>query len=176
MIGDVSHYHIHLSFTFSGGLVGICCSVLDAKKVVMTDLEYALPLMEENVDRNREDLNYQSIKCKACDWYKPPSISELCENSDGPDVILVADCVWLSHLISPLIHTLQTYAGDSTKVIITYQQRGKDAHEEFMQGIHDIFDVEVIDTEKTVGLAKPDVFYVLECTGKRVAHDHYNMN
>ena len=134
----------------------------------MTDLEYALPLMEENVSRNyNKDMNYQSIKCKACDWYKPQPISELCENSDDPDVILVADCVWLNHLISPLIHTLQTYAGESTKVIITYQQRGKDAHENFMQGIHDIFDVEIIDTEKEVGLAKPDVFYVLECSKKK---------
>jgi len=134
----------------------------------MTDLEYALPLMEENVERNvGKDLNHQSIKCKACDWYKPQPISELCENSDEPDVILVADCVWLNHLISPLIHTLKTYAGDYTKVIITYQQRGKDSHEFFMQCIHDIFDVEVIDTEKTVGLAKPDVFYVLECSKKK---------
>ena len=135
----------------------------------MTDLEYALPLMEENVDRNRKDLNYQSIKCKACDWYKPPPISELCGDGDGPDVILVADCVWLSHLISPLIHTLKTYTENATntKVIITYQRRGKDAHEELMQGIHDIFDVEIIDTEKTVGLAKPDVFYVLECSKKK---------
>jgi len=147
--------------------VGICCSVLDAKEVVMTDLEYALPLMVENVERNRKDMNCQSIECKACDWFKPPSISHLCGNSDGPDVILVADCVWLSHLISPLIHTLKTYTGASTKVLITYQQRGKDGHEEFMQGIHDIFDVEVIDTEKTVGLAKPDVFYVLECSKKK---------
>ena len=162
--------HIHqLSSNFSGGLVGICCSVLGAKEVVMTDLEYALPLMEENVDRNvGKDLNYQSIKCKACDWFKPQPISELCEDSDGPDVILLADCVWLSHLISPLIRTLKTYTENaSTKVLITYQQRGKEGHEEFMQGIHDIFDVEVIDTEKTVGLAKPDVFYVLECTKKK---------
>jgi len=134
----------------------------------MTDLEYALPLMEENVSRNyNKDMNHQSIKCKACDWYKPQPISELCENSDEPDVILVADCVWLSHLISPLIRTLKTYAGASTKVIITYQQRGKDAHEEFMQGVHDIFDVKIIDTENSVGLAKPDVFYVLECRKKK---------
>jgi len=146
--------------------VGICCSVLDAKEVVLTDLEYALPLMHENVERNRKD-NCQSIECKACDWYKPPSISELCGDSDEPDVILVADCVWLSHLISPLIHTLQTYAGDNTKVIITYQQRGKDAHELFMESIHDIFDVDIIDTEKKVGLVKPDVFYVLECRKKK---------
>ena len=136
----------------------------------MTDLEYALPLMEENVQRNvGKDLNHQSIKCKACDWYKPQPISELCENSDEPDVILVADCVWLNHLISPLIHTLQTYTENATntKVIITQQQRGKDAHEYFIESIHDIFDVEIIDTEKTVGLAKPDVFYVLECRSKK---------
>lgn len=84
----------------------------------------------------------------------------------SPEVILVADCVWLAQLIAPLLNTLKTYTTESTKVIITYQRRGKEAHEEFWEGIHDVFDVVAVDTEKTVELAKPDVFYVLECRKK----------
>ena len=78
-------------------------------------------------------------------------------------MILVADCVWLASLIAPLLRALKTYTDDSTTAIITYQQRGKDAHEEFWEGIHHMFDVVAVDTEATVGLTKPAVFHVLEC-------------
>lgn len=143
----------------------------------MTDLAYTLPLMKENVSSNesawKNGHNQQeTIHCKECDWFQPPPINALFaqmndspEDSVCPDVILVADCVWLSHLIAPLLQTLQAYAKkSSTKVIITYQQRGREAHEEFWKGIHDLFeDVVDVDTESSVGLAKPDVFHVMEC-------------
>ncbi|KAL3766545.1 hypothetical protein ACHAW5_000780 [Stephanodiscus triporus] len=150
------------------GLVGLSSGIIGAYKVVMTDLKYALPLMLENVKRNESswrgiDKGSKTIECKECDWFRPPPISELFSNNNGPDVILVADCVWLAPLIAPLLRTLETYTDDSTTVIITYQQRGKDAHEEFWEGIHHMFDVVAVDTETTVGLAKPDVFHVLEC-------------
>jgi len=158
------------------GLVGIASGILGASEVVMTDLQYALPLMRENVERNKplwngEDLLCQRIECKECDWFRPPQMKELfCSGKEGanPDVILVADCVWLSSLIVPLLQTLKAYTKDaSTKVLITYQQRGRDAHEEFWQGLHDIFDVVIVDTEQTAGLTKPDVFHVFECTRKK---------
>lgn len=44
----------------------------------------------------------------------------------------------------------------------TYQ--GRDVHESFWEGVHDMFEeVDDIDTEKSVGLSKPDVFHVLKC-------------
>lgn len=158
----------------SGGLVGISATILGAKEVVMTDLQYALPLMEENVVRNQSSWqrnevdDCQIISCQACDWYRPPPINELLSGTNIPDVILVADCVWLTPLIAPLLRSLDMYADASTKVIITYQQRGKDVHDEFWEGIHNLFDVIDVDTETTVGLAKPNVFYLLECTKKKL--------
>mmetsp|Transcript_13538 Transcript_13538/g.32792 ORF Transcript_13538/g.32792 Transcript_13538/m.32792 type:complete len:248 (+) Transcript_13538:117-860(+) len=154
------------------GLVGIASAILGAKEVTMTDLNYALPLMQENVDRNElswkgESFLCQRLECKECDWFQPPPVSELCGNSNIPDVILAADCVWLASLILPLLQTLKKYTTNaSTKVIITYQQRGREAHEEFWEGVHDMFDVVVVDTEKRAGLEKPDVFHVLECSKK----------
>lgn len=134
----------------------------------MTDLQYALGVASENVERNKSSLKGSSrILCKECDWFSPPPISSLC--AEGPDVILVADCVWLTQLIAPLLRTLATYtdhAQDGPTVIITYQQRGREAHEEFWEGIHSLFDVVVVDTEETVGLAKPDVFHVLFLNAK----------
>lgn len=151
------------------GLVGIAASMVGAKEVVMTDLPYALPLMQENVERNASSLKGKT-ECKECDWFKPPPVGGLFGSTNEdfhPDVILVADCVWLSRLIAPLLQTLKSYTTNaSTKVIVTYQQRGRDAHEEFWQEIHDIFDVVIIDTEKSVGLVKPDVFHVFACSKK----------
>lgn len=86
-------------------------------------------------------------------------------------MILVADCIWLVPLIAPLLQTLEVYAADCTTVIITYQRRGNDLHREFWNGIHRIFDVVDVDTEEKFGLAKPDVFHVLECTIKRHRRD-----
>jgi hypothetical protein len=136
----------------------------------MTDLQYALPLMRENVERNANDIQCP-IECKECDWFSPASIDELFGNADGlPDMILVADCVWLPSLIVPLLQTLKVYTTHShTKVLVTYQQRGREAHEELMEGIHDLFEVISVDTEKSAGLAKPDVFHVFECSKKVAA-------
>lgn len=136
----------------------------------MTDLPYSLHLMRENVDRNQSsfmgnNLLCQRIECKECDWFNPPPINELIGNEKDTslDVILVADCVWIQPLIEPLLQTLKKYTQTMTKVIITYQQRGREAHEEFLKGIHALFNVTDIDTKTSVGLTKPDVFHLFEC-------------
>ena len=106
-------------------------ALLGAKTVLMTDLEYALPLMRENVKRNKINFQDQIISCRECDWLNPPELHKLFEcksddNSLGPyqDIILVADCVWLSSLVSPLLQTLKRYTLNAlTTVVITYQQR-----------------------------------------------------
>lgn len=113
------------------GLVGISAALLGAKEVVMTDLDYALPLMRQNVDRNQINDEDQTISCRECDWFNPPALSSLfkCDSEESnqeqcPDVILVADCVWLSSLVTPLLQTLKAYTSNpSTTVLITYQQR-----------------------------------------------------
>ena len=152
----------------TGGLVGISCGILGASEIIMTDLKYALPLMQENVKRNKTLYapNCRTIDCKECDWFCPPPVTELFCNNNRPDVILVADCIWLVPLIAPLLRTLEVYAADCTTVIITYQQRGNDSHQEFWNGIHRIFDVVDVNTHEKFQLAKPDVFHVLECTSK----------
>ena len=168
-------FSVYLYSTYnSGGLVGIVSGILGAKEVVMTDLSYALPLMVENVRRNQSSWMGDNVPCnqieyKECDWFNPPPINEMFVSGSIPDVILVADCVWISPLIAPLLRTLKAYTTHShcTRVLVTYQQRGRDAHEEFLRGLYDLFDVKVIDTEKTAGLVKPDVFYVFDCSKKK---------
>lgn len=153
------------------GVVGVAAAICGCREVVMTDLSYALPLMKENVDINRVAWNVKDVivSCKECDWFQPPPIDELLrgkDNNSKADVLLVADCVWLSSLIAPLLRTLDQYTHDSTEVFITYQQRGKEAHELFMEGIHKLFDVVDVDTFTEADLVKPDVFHLLHCKRK----------
>ena len=151
------------------GVVGIAAAICGCKEVVMTDLSYALPLMRENVDINRAAWNDKNVlvSCKECDWFQPPAVHELLgHNSNKADVLLVADCVWLASLIAPLLQTLKQYTDESAEVFITYQQRGKEAHDLFMEGIHNLFDVVDVDTLKEADLVKPDVFHLLHCKRK----------
>ena len=69
-------------------------------------------------------------------------------------------------MIAPLLHTLKQYTSESTEVFITYQQRGREAHEMFMEGVHEHFDVVDVDTLEEAGLVKPDVFHLLRCKRK----------
>jgi len=146
------------------GLVGITAGVLGAKEVVLTDLPYCLPLMQKNVDCYRveaEKRGCQQMECSICDWFVPPELSEF----GGADVILVADCVWLKELVQPLLATLEKLvAGGDVQVIISYQRRGKDTHEEFWNGLHALFDVVRETDTRVVGLGKPDCLYLLECS------------
>jgi predicted nicotinamide N-methyase len=151
------------------GVVGIAAAISGCKEVVMTDLSYALPLMRKNVERNEAAWKDKEVvvSCKECDWFQPPAVDELLgEDNNKADVLLVADCVWLPSLIAPLLQTLKLYTNDSTEVFITYQQRGKEAHDLFLEGIHELFDVVDVDTLKAADLVKPDVFHLFHCKRK----------
>jgi len=170
------------------GLVGIAAGLLGAKEVVLTDLEYSLPLMEDNVQRNIKQVresNCETITCRMCDWFDPTSLDTFGFSSSSkkavvsnvvkeeesslslfPDVILIADCVWLEELVDPLLRTLDALAGFGTKVIVSYQRRGKDTHDKFWSGLHNTFgSVLDVDADKifSYGLDKPNIFYLLEC-------------
>ena len=184
------------------GLVGLVAGCLGAQNVLLTDLPYTLQNMQANINRHRHlwtKAHCQQIHCQTCDWFHPPTIEELGaimsssssteeeeEDDDDrdptdrsannhswrPDVILVADCVWMQELVAPLLVTIRkltqqpqlTTAGSSesssantTKVLISYQRRGKNTHEEFMAGLQSYFDgaaLVELDVSK-VGLFKP---------------------
>jgi Lysine methyltransferase len=95
---------------------------LGAQHVTLTDLPEVVPLLQANVDRNMETVRHASsrendynctddaiLSCQPCDWYKPPR-DLLAKQKDGTapfDVILVADCVWMEHLVAPLLAMLK---------------------------------------------------------------------
>lgn len=138
------------------GLVGIAAGMLGAAEVVLTDLPYTLPLMRENVDSNADSISgagCRRIECLPCDWNDPPPMDQLfsarepavgpsSENSSGADAVLIADCVWLEELVAPLLRTMEHVLEGSSSdlmVYISYQRRGKAAHEVFLSGIRSLF-------------------------------------
>lgn len=154
------------------GFVGIASAILGAREVVITDLKYTMQLMQENVslninaiignDNNRGCLK---IECRECDWFNPPLITEFGIFATHPQIILVADCVWVEELVDPLMNTLDIYCQEETVVIFTYQQRGKAAHTKFWHRLKTMFrSIVEVDTERVCGLAKPESLCLLECT------------
>jgi predicted nicotinamide N-methyase len=150
------------------GLVGIVAATLGAREVCLTDLPYALPLLTENIMANQHQFHNADedcrVTCTTCDWFHPSAV-----HNTTVDVILVADCVWLEELVDPLLHTLDKLTQEAssssctTRILITYQRRGKSTHERFLNGLHSIFHrIHDIDTNQ-FGIYKPDVFSVLEC-------------
>lgn len=155
------------------GLVGISTGILGASEVVLTDLPYCLSLMQDNVNHHYEVASTrgcQRIECTVCDWFDPPSLNEFGSDEEeewNADVILVADCVWVQELVLPLLNTLKKLTAQSKshpiQVIISYQQRGKDAHEVFWDGIHSLFlVVDEVDTA-SVKIKKPECLHLFEC-------------
>ena len=154
------------------GFVGIAAGFAGASEVVLTDLPYCIALMKENMQRNviaARASGCQSMTCSVLDWYSPTADSSQLGFAAGeiPDVILVADCVWLEELVAPLVRTIQAIlqlcaAITAPRVIISYQRRGKGAHDAFMKGLQETFDAtEEVSAEP--GLNKPDVMHIFEC-------------
>lgn len=104
------------------------------------------------------------------------------ENDKYYDVILIADCVWVEKLVLPLLLTLEqlvNYNGsesDRVMFLLSYQRRGKDAHDVFYKGLHERFDVIELEIDEIVNsfamsrmklIETSSVFYLFECRAKR---------
>lgn len=100
------------------GVSGVVAAALGASHVTLTDLPAVVPNLQSNIDRNREAVrraangtngNNVTISCRPCDWCNPPrDILAKCADGGPPfDVILVADCVWMEHLVTPLLNMLK---------------------------------------------------------------------
>jgi predicted nicotinamide N-methyase len=142
------------------GLVGIVASLLQAERVTLTDLQYTLDLMRGNAAKNQAALG--TIDCRLCDWLKPPIVDE----SWAFNVLLVADCVWIEELVPPLLNTIRRFLeslSGKIQVVVSYQQRGKRAHDLFWEGMRNLFDsIEKVD----ITIEKPEHLNVYECTNK----------
>jgi predicted nicotinamide N-methyase len=151
------------------GLAGIAAGVLGARRVVLTDLGENLELLERNVRNSQAQWKAggcQEMLCRECDWTRPP---ERLTSDDGFDVILVADCVWMEHLVDPLLATVGTFVEWAPKscdvrVLFSYQRRGRSTDDRFWAGLRQRFAaVDILDED----LCQPDVLKLISCRGAR---------
>jgi predicted nicotinamide N-methyase len=99
------------------GLGGIAAHALGARMTVLTDLEYALGNLRENVRVNFE--HFESVEAgpvfvRRLDWFDettyiwPSDVAQSCDECDDHwDVVVGADIVWLEELVPALVDCLE---------------------------------------------------------------------
>jgi hypothetical protein len=148
-----------LEFGSGCGLVGIAAALLGAKRVILSDLPYTMDLMRSNVSRNQLHM-MGDVECRFCDWLQPPVF----DDSWNSSVLLIADCVWVEELVPPLLATISSFllsCSGCVHAVVSYQRRGRPAHDLFWSGMQNLFDtVRLIDCSM---IEKPDSLNIYEC-------------
>mmetsp|Transcript_35740 Transcript_35740/g.90161 ORF Transcript_35740/g.90161 Transcript_35740/m.90161 type:complete len:141 (-) Transcript_35740:133-555(-) len=86
---------------------------------VLTDLGEALPALEKNVALNPSVAPL--LRVEELDWCQLTGVSDTLGGPFG--LVIAADCVWLEHLVAPLVAALEALVDGRTKAIIAYQSR-----------------------------------------------------
>ncbi|KAG2533486.1 hypothetical protein JM18_000320 [Phytophthora kernoviae] len=141
------------------GLVGMTLAVFGAQ-VILTDQEYALPLLHKNVD-----VNFQQRSCKlfiAAEMTVVPKV-EVCQwgerfQSGGnleswaknTDVIVFSDVLYHASAFLLLTETLHELTSPSTDVFFSFETRDKTIEANFLQQLRETFNVNEISREDNV--------------------------
>eukprot|EP00416_Gambierdiscus_australes_P043287 CAMPEP_0171101066 /NCGR_PEP_ID=MMETSP0766_2-20121228/53885_1 /TAXON_ID=439317 /ORGANISM="Gambierdiscus australes, Strain CAWD 149" /LENGTH=308 /DNA_ID=CAMNT_0011561023 /DNA_START=136 /DNA_END=1062 /DNA_ORIENTATION=+ len=130
------------------GIVGLSASLLGARRVTLTDLEYCLETLQEGVLLNglagescahdasalREGPNVSSISVAELDWSEPEKFFLRRDGEKAYDVVLAADVVWLLELVEPLVRTFRTICENSSaaEVLVVHQTRSRTVEAAFL--------------------------------------------
>jgi hypothetical protein len=117
------------------GLVGIAAGMLGAKHVILTDLEYSMQNLTNNISINFEnDSAGLPVEARVLDWHDPAAFGAW-QSDRGkwtPDIILASDVVWIDSLVLPLVQTLSYICARAIKlhnpppsILMSYQCRSK---------------------------------------------------
>jgi hypothetical protein len=94
------------------GLTGLQLATQLRCRVLLTDLPEAMPLLERNIELNRDRfvLKWEAVQAQVLSWGDEEHIQKalawILEN-DGPILILASDCVYFQELHAPLEQTLR---------------------------------------------------------------------
>ncbi|MFS7915897.1 putative lysine methyltransferase, S-adenosyl-L-methionine-dependent methyltransferase [Helianthus anomalus] len=139
------------------GVAGFGMAMLGCD-VVSTDQVEVLPLLMRNVERNTSRImqmnpdadSIGSIIAAELSWGNDDHIRAL----DPPfDYIIGTDVVYAEHLLEPLLHTMLALSGPKTTILIGYEIRSTNVHEQMIQLWKKHFEV------KTVPKSKMDIKY-----------------
>jgi predicted nicotinamide N-methyase len=95
------------------GLVGLCTASAGAKRVFITDLDEALPLLQQNVEDNVKS-EKKTIQAARLHWGEVDDVVRLTEHPcfvetegmTGNLLVLGSDIIWHEQLFEPLLATL----------------------------------------------------------------------
>ncbi|KAI9916150.1 hypothetical protein PsorP6_016952 [Peronosclerospora sorghi] len=108
------------------GLAGISAALLGARQVLLSDLDYVVENLANNV---HETLKLAAssgrpvesdISTLVLDWFSPPT------DLGDIDFLLASDVVWVEELIPPLVATFDTllrHSAVKTQILLSYQKR-----------------------------------------------------
>ncbi|RMX65115.1 hypothetical protein DD238_005574 [Peronospora effusa] len=108
------------------GLVGIAAALLGAQEVILSDLDYVIDNLANNVAETMKlaaNANRPvdcDVSTRVLNWFNPPI------NLGDIDFILASDVVWIEELIPPLVATvdlLLRHSAVKTEILMSYQKR-----------------------------------------------------
>lgn len=134
------------------GVAGFGLALLGCD-VVSTDQVEVLPLLMRNVDRNTSRImqmnpdadSIGSITAAELSWGNEDHIRAL----DPPfDYIIGTDVVYAEHLLEPLLQTMLALSGPKTMILIGYEIRSTNVHEQMLQLWKKHFEVKIVPKSK----------------------------
>jgi predicted nicotinamide N-methyase len=123
------------------GLVGIAAGFLGAKRVILTDLEYSIANLQENINMNLRsddksgDTKHGLLEARVLNWLDFSSFDAIADDGQNlakwlPDVVLASDVVWVDSLVLPLVQMLYYISSKAIKdgrraplIFLSYQCR-----------------------------------------------------
>ncbi|KAI3716546.1 hypothetical protein L1987_67496 [Smallanthus sonchifolius] len=129
------------------------CMALLGCDVVSTDQVEVLPLLMRNVERNTSRImqmnpdadSIGSITAAELSWGNNDHIRAL----DPPfDYIIGTDVVYAEHLLEPLLQTMLALSGPKTTILIGYEIRSTNVHEQMIQLWKKHFEVKIVPKSK----------------------------
>ena len=89
------------------GLVSLCAASAGAKRVVITDLEEALPLLRQNV---AENVKSGGVEVQKLHWGELADVLQITEGMHGNLLVLGSDLIWHEKLFDALLATMVHFA------------------------------------------------------------------
>lgn len=134
------------------GVAGFGMALLGCD-VVSTDQTEVLPLLMRNAERNTsrimqmnpESGSFGSIQVAELDWGNENHIEAV-----GPpfDFIIGTDVVYAEHLLEPLLQTMLALSGPRTTILLGYEIRSTNVHEQMLDLWKRYFDVKTVPRGK----------------------------
>lgn len=130
------------------GMGGIVCAHImkGASHIILTDQAQVLPIMEENVARNKRTIpELQNVSVREFEWGSDPS---LFTNPTTPpfDWIIACDCIAPIFPLHLLLQSLIDLSNENTTIIVGSEQR--QFTQAFWDGAHQAFDITTVPEEE----------------------------